>query len=436
MNILTPTGYRDIATCSVGDEVCAFDPMTGAQIVNTIETLAWIDATEWERWWEVEETCPPFQFYKINDKWTLNSEQRVWRNGINVCHAKDLVVGDVLHDGSDHDVVVTSVEPIVAEGWWRFDISDDHSYIIDDLTVHNASVFWVGATGTWDSSTTTHWSASSGGAGGAAVPGSADVALLDGSSGGGTVTMNFGGTVTLQSLQMGAFTGTWDNSVNNNNFTLTVGSAIAASASMVLSGSSTRTYKFGTATYTLSATGASQYLINMGVATNATVTAGSETWVISGVTQNQRNLNYSGSVSKAFGALTMNANTGIINFNAGTQTFTTITASGGVTLTMGFGVNITCTTLALNGGSSGKQIGILPSTLGSQNSSAISVASGTQTLTWCAIKDTAFTGGATFTANNSFDLGDNSGIAITAPGGGGGGGLAPAPIVIARGTPY
>lgn len=240
--------------------------------------------------------------------------------------------------------------------------------------------------------------------------------------------MNFGGTVTLQSLQMGAFTGTWDNSVNNNDMTLTVASAISGSASLVLSGSSARTYKFGTATYTLSATGASQYLINMVTATNATVTAGSETWVISGVTQNQRILNFSASVAKAFGALTMNANTGVISL-FGIATFTTVTASNGCTWLLNNA--LACTTLNLNASSSGKQLGIFSASLGSQGSAAISVAGGTPVINWAAIRDVAFTGGATFLATNSFDLGNNTGITITAPN-------PPIAQIISaqRGTPY
>ena len=41
-----------------------------------------------------------------------------------------------------------------------------------------ANKYWVGGTGNWDA-TTTNWSLTSGGAGGAAVPGSADVAIFD-----------------------------------------------------------------------------------------------------------------------------------------------------------------------------------------------------------------------------------------------------------------
>ena len=39
--------------------------------------------------------------------------------------------------------------------------------------------YWVGGTGNWDDSDTTHWSASSGGAGGASVPTSSDTVTFD-----------------------------------------------------------------------------------------------------------------------------------------------------------------------------------------------------------------------------------------------------------------
>lgn len=42
-----------------------------------------------------------------------------------------------------------------------------------------ANRYWIGGTGTWDSSSTTHWSASSGGLGGASVPGASDDVFID-----------------------------------------------------------------------------------------------------------------------------------------------------------------------------------------------------------------------------------------------------------------
>ena len=51
-----------------------------------------------------------------------------------------------------------------------------------------ATRYWVGGAGTWDASTTTNWSASTGGAGGASAPTSADDVVIDTSSGTGAIT--------------------------------------------------------------------------------------------------------------------------------------------------------------------------------------------------------------------------------------------------------
>jgi hypothetical protein len=60
-----------------------------------------------------------------------------------------------------------------------------------------ADRYWVGGAGTWDATTTTNWATSSGGAGGAGVPTSADNAYFDGASDTGaafTVTIGTGAT--------------------------------------------------------------------------------------------------------------------------------------------------------------------------------------------------------------------------------------------------
>ena len=68
-----------------------------------------------------------------------------------------------------------------------------------------AARFWVtGGTGDWNS--TTNWSATTGGASGASVPGSSDTATLDASSGSGTVTLDI--SPDIQTLTMTGFTGT------------------------------------------------------------------------------------------------------------------------------------------------------------------------------------------------------------------------------------
>lgn len=51
-----------------------------------------------------------------------------------------------------------------------------------------ANRYWVGGTGTWDTTTTTNWSTTSNGAGGASAPTSSDDVYLDSFSGTGTIT--------------------------------------------------------------------------------------------------------------------------------------------------------------------------------------------------------------------------------------------------------
>jgi len=68
-----------------------------------------------------------------------------------------------------------------------------------------AARFWVtGGTGNWND--TSNWSATSGGASGASVPGSADTAALDSSSGSGVVTLDI--SPVIQTLICTGFTGT------------------------------------------------------------------------------------------------------------------------------------------------------------------------------------------------------------------------------------
>ena len=70
-----------------------------------------------------------------------------------------------------------------------------------------ASYFWVGGSGTWDSSTTTHWATSSGGAGSAGVPTATDTATFDSNST-GTVTIGTS-AVCLTVTCSGTYAGTW-----------------------------------------------------------------------------------------------------------------------------------------------------------------------------------------------------------------------------------
>jgi hypothetical protein len=63
-----------------------------------------------------------------------------------------------------------------------------------------ANRYWVGGTGTWDTTSTANWSATSGGAAGASVPTTADTVYFDSLSGTGTCTTATGATCSVLSL--------------------------------------------------------------------------------------------------------------------------------------------------------------------------------------------------------------------------------------------
>lgn len=256
--------------------------------------------------------------------------------------------------------------------------------------------FWVGGTGTWDAATTTHWSATSGGAGGASVPGSSDTVTFNGSSGGGTVTPNFGGTITLSTLSFSGFTGTWNNSANNNNITLT-----GAAFTLDLSGTSTRTINLGSATYTLS----NQAARVDGNSTNLTLTAGSSTIAFTGAGGRLA----LGGIT--LGTVTLGASTGDLNYylsSAGTIGTVSITAP--VYLRLAGSATFTITNAIDWNGTSTFPILIASDVMATRSSLVLAAGS---TLTWAGIRDIAFSGSPT--ASSSLDLGNNTGITITPP---------------------
>jgi hypothetical protein len=166
--------------------------------------------------------------------------------------------------------------------------------------------FWVGGTGTWDGSDTTHWSLSSGGAGGASVPGVADNVSFDGNSGGGTVTVatNF----SILALTTSVHTGTLDFSVNNNTVAMTA---------WLNSSSTARGIIPGTATFNVSGNGITVW--SWSTVTNLTVTNPGTATV---------NFTYSGSVGTRtiaqggvagtqIGSMNVTAGTDTVNFSSG-----------------------------------------------------------------------------------------------------------------------
>lgn len=265
-----------------------------------------------------------------------------------------------------------------------------------------ATRFWVGGTGTWDASTTTNWSASTGGAGGASVPGASDTVTLDGASGGGTVTVNT--TVNISTLAMGAFTGTLDFSANNNNVTSTVISG---------SGTGTRTLNMGNGVWTITTPGSATPW-NFATTTGLTLNRNSSTISISNGATNT--ITFAGG-SLTWGVVTFSSAGKIVNIT-GTNTFSNIILTAPTRIEFTPGVTTTIQNAFTFTGSSSNPIEVSSSTIGTIGT--ISVATGSPTMTWAGVHDLTFTGGATFTATNSLNLGNNTGITISSPSSGGG----------------
>ena len=103
-----------------------------------------------------------------------------------------------------------------------------------------ANRYWVGGTAAWDATAGTKWALTSGGAGGQAIPTSADDVFFDITSGASTITISTGNTG-AKSITCTGFVGT-----------LTGTAAITVSGSVTLVGTMTYSY---TGTLTISSTG-------------------------------------------------------------------------------------------------------------------------------------------------------------------------------------
>jgi len=206
-----------------------------------------------------------------------------------------------------------------------------------------ADRYWVGGTASWDATAGTKWALTSGGAGGQAVPTSADDVFFDGNSGAvtctiasgntgaksitctgftgtlagstaitvsgsvtlvagmtftysGTLTLNATGTLTTASKTLGAVT------ISGSGITVTLGDALTSSSTITVtqgtfdtanynvtatqltsSNSNTRTITLGSSTVTFSANSSP---ITFGVSTNLTFNAGTSSIICNGLGNN------------------------------------------------------------------------------------------------------------------------------------------------------
>lgn len=219
MRLLTTSGYKNVIDCIIGEQLVAYDIMDGHIITNELLGKKWFSPDMFEDYYETDEngdsvlvktkeeifteTYGPLDFYLINGTWELYENQSIWSN-MRVCHAKDLSIGDIIYTDNDQDVIINTIEKKTGIGWWRMTVSGDHSYIADNLTLHNASRYWVGggASVNWNATGNTNWGSVSGTKDNASVPTSADDVTFDGVGTTGNSNSTISATITILSLNI------------------------------------------------------------------------------------------------------------------------------------------------------------------------------------------------------------------------------------------
>jgi len=339
-----------------------------------------------------------------------------------------------------------------------------------------ANRYWVGGTGTWDT-TTTHWSSTSGGASGASVPTSADNVFFDSNSSSasysvaintastpaclalsisgpssGTLTygttsygVNVSGALTIAATGVSAANGyfyllaTTSTTITTNNVTIdtiechgsttyTLGSAFNGKVYIGTAGSSTT---FNTGNFNVTCSAATASILGVSGATASIFTGGTSTLTFSGIssTFNATNMTSISAASCTFnfsGTNTVLAGNGFtygtVN-NAGSSKTFTISGSNTITTlantvqptTFKFTSGTTQTVTNFNvSGTSGNLVTIISSTSGT--AATLSKASGTVSSNYLSIQDSTATGGAAWYAGaNSTNVSGNTGWIFSAP---------------------
>jgi len=225
-----------------------------------------------------------------------------------------------------------------------------------------ATYYWVGGNGNWDASTTANWASSSGGAGNAGVPTSADNVIFNSLSNATAYAVTVGtnavaaditiagplsGNVTITSGATAVINcyGSWSSTATGITFTTTTGAAINFLATTTGKTVSTNNVTLGTMAVTFNGVGGGWTLstaLNDGTGTitvtngsfntgNQTITAG----IFSSSNSNTRSITLgSSSITLSVGAAWTFTTTTGLTFSAGTST---IICSGGSTVTFAGG---------------------------------------------------------------------------------------------------
>lgn len=393
-------GTLDLTQAREGEHLLGYDVENQQDVLNKIK--------------KAERLYQYGIWYLINEKILLFENQSVFANG-NVTHAKLLKKGDELIGFGGKAVMLTDIRKITGRHtFYRFEITGNRSYFVNGILIHNASRFWVGGAGNWDGSTTTHWSATSGGAGGASAPTSTDDVTFD------TLSNATAYTVTIVA---GAVS---QNSVIGNPLsgliTLAGSAALSVAGNLQMASGMTNNY---TGTITFTATSGTKTITSNGVIFLSS-------FVFNGVggtfqlADNFRTDN-TGSLTLTNGTFDPNGKTvslgdstshGSSHLITGTFTFFNLTfipnsaGFGGDSLTLVNNITVTGT-LTTTGFSKGNRSLIQSSVVGTQRTITAAVVS---------IQDTdcqdivgAGASGWNISANRTGDCGNNSGITFASP---------------------
>jgi hypothetical protein len=286
---------------------------------------------------------------------------------------------------------------------------------VDSTHFDTTQSFTATATGSvngpWDNTNVANWMTASGGSTETTVPTSGDTPTFDGSSGSGTVTLSSAiNNLSVATISCGAFGGTLDNSVANNTITCTT--------QFFGSGTGARTIKWGTGTLILSGNG-NFNPFDFTTTTNLT----NPTTAFSSAT-----LNFTGTLIAASNIQTGGMTFGTINLSfvsgayyitlQGSPTITNLNITAPIYLLFPTSGSITVTNINFNSAGSSSGQSFISSTNAASHAAISSSVGGTAQ--WCAFRSIAFSGGGSLVAANSFDLGNNTGLSVTAPSGGGG----------------
>jgi hypothetical protein len=193
-----------------------------------------------------------------------------------------------------------------------------------------ADRYWVGGTAAWNSTAGTKWATTSGGAGGASVPTSADDVFFNAASGAVTCTISTGNTG-AKSINCTGFTGTLAGTA-----TITVSGSITLVAGMTFSYTGTVTVN-GTGTITSGGKSFSALTLN---GAGATYTLGDALTVTNTTSLSLGTLSLAGFTASTGIFSSSNTNTRSIAFGTGNIALTSTTANADI-INMGFATNFT-----------------------------------------------------------------------------------------------